>query len=116
MIRKFIHGARQPFAYSLFAALTSVLLIGGGGAWYVQHATNEAVDRANRAAAEAIRQSELKQCTVFVLLDQVYQRTPPTTDLGRSLAVAVHRQVQDLRCYDKVTPSLTPTPLPRESR
>jgi hypothetical protein len=104
----------SPVWWSLLSAFITVLLLGSGGVWYVQATANAAVKRANATATASLRESEKKQCTVYVILDHVYATTPPTTETGRAVATAIHRQAMDLHCYDKVQP--TQTPRPKESR
>jgi hypothetical protein len=47
---------------------------------------------------EARQASEQAFCGIVVLLDDAWTRTPPTTQSGRELAVAVDRARHDYRC------------------
>lgn len=54
------------------------------------NASNRAIDSDRRARAEAAKDSRAVSCVLIIAQDAVYSETPPTTKLGRDVAVAWH--------------------------
>jgi hypothetical protein len=83
MIVKFVRGQRQPVWYSLFAVVTSCLLVGLFAVVYARHESHEA----NR-----------KWCKLVVTLDDAYRRTPPSTESGKRVAAEIHNLRSEFQC------------------
>jgi hypothetical protein len=87
MIRKFLHGQRQPLVDVLVSVVVSVFLMAGFGVWYTQHQ----LDLMGR-----------KFCKLVSLSDDAYkQPLPPgipTTPTRQKLASANHKLRGDLHC------------------
>lgn len=97
MMRRFLEGQRQPWWYSLFAIVVSVLLVAGGGVAYVSKKTRAAVE-----------ESERKNCKLVIIIDDYFQKAPlpPAVDdaqarARRDYAAAVHQQRKDFHCDEK---------------
>lgn len=78
---------RKRLGAALLASMALTLAVGFGSVL------------ASRAlAGQAVRQSEQKLCSIVVLSDDAYRRTPPSTPTGQQLADNFTRLRRDLRC------------------
>lgn len=44
------------------------------------------------------READQRWCTLLGTLDEAYSTVPPTTELGRRVALAIHTLRRDLKC------------------
>jgi hypothetical protein len=80
-----------------------LLLVTFGNVIYTNHVDGErrqAEREALAAVQQAEREADRRWCTLMGLLDSAYSNpsTPPTTELGRAVAKAVHDIRVDLGC------------------
>lgn len=76
--------------YAVLAVLVSVLLLGVGGYVYIGHVDGQ------RERAE--RESDQRWCELLRTLDEAYGAVPPSSELGRRVAAAIHDLRVDLSC------------------
>lgn len=69
--------------YAVIASYVSGILVTGSGLVYMNHVDTE---------------SNRKWCSLVVTLDETYRQTPPTTEVGRKVAVSINGLRQDFRC------------------
>lgn len=81
---------KQPTWLAFVVILVAVLLMSGLNVAYTRKVDHD------REVAE--RESDRRWCELLVTLDSAYARTPPNTDLGRSVASAVHNLRTSLNC------------------
>lgn len=82
--------ASMPRWYAVAVTAASVMLIGFAGVAYTNYSLTKA------GASE--RESDRRWCSLLVTLDSAYGSTPPTTELGRRVAAAIHALRDDLEC------------------
>lgn len=80
----------MPWWYALVAICVAMALLVAGGMGYTSYVDGE------REAAE--READRRWCQLLVTLDQAYSAVPPSTELGRRVAGAIHTLRVDLDC------------------
>lgn len=81
----------RPRWLLLATVVASMLLVGLAGVVYIGHVDNR------RAAAE--RESDRRWCDLLVTMDDAYTSgSPPSTDVGKRVASAVHVLRVQLGC------------------
>lgn len=81
----------RPRWMVLATVVLSMLAVGMAGVVYTGHVDSR------RAAAE--RESDRRWCDLLVTLDDAYRSgTPPTTEIGKRVAVAIHDLRAQLGC------------------
>lgn len=66
--------------------MVATVILGAGSSMLVSTEVNKRSVERERTARVA---SEQALCQVYVILDNVYAKTPPTTEAGRDLAAAI---------------------------
>jgi hypothetical protein len=69
--------------YAAVLAVAMLLALGVSNVWYI--------NRVDRESSHQI-------CRLIIILDEAYSRTPPTTELGRSIAQETHAYRLRLGC------------------
>ncbi len=82
--------ATMPRWYAIAAVVVSLLLLGGLGFWYTNYSLAE--------ADKTERENDRRWCQLLVTLDDAYSTVPPTSELGRRVADAIHALRTDLEC------------------
>lgn len=89
-----VKAGEKPLSRSRWAALTAVVLsmflLTAAGFFYIGYIDNQ------REASE--READRRWCTLLVTLDEAYSTVPPTSELGRRVAGAIHTLKVDLKC------------------
>ena len=85
---------RQPLTvprwYALLAICVSMVTLAGMGIAYTSYVDGQ------REQAE--READRRWCLLLSTLDRAYSSTPPATELGRQVAIAIHNLTTQLQC------------------
>lgn len=84
-----LHGV-MPRWYGLVGMLISTLLLALSGFLYVNYQ--------QASAQKAERENDRRWCQLLITLDQAYSTSPPTSELGRRVALAIHSLRTELGC------------------
>jgi len=71
--------------YALLVTFVVVLAVGVNSVIYANSVANRSEKASQKAAAEALQQSEQAWCSIINLFDNTYTTQPPTTDAGKLL-------------------------------
>lgn len=80
----------MPRWYALAVTVASVLVVGATAIGW----TNYSLGRTS--ATE--RENDRRWCALLNTLDQAYSSSPPTSEVGRRVAAAIHTLRSDLEC------------------
>lgn len=100
-LRKWMTAHGRPEWYSWVVVVVVPLLASMGVLVVSLRVNQQAIERERSARVAAERQveaSRLALCEIYVILDDAYQRTAPTTEAGRDIAEAVARARVVNRC------------------
>jgi len=70
---------KRRFVYAILINFISIALLVVSGVWY-------------------IHKQEQKICGLIVTFDDTYQKTPPTTEVGRQIAAQMHSYRESIGC------------------